>query len=141
MSIHSRNAPDPINETQRLKIMCPCVMMNKKSHRITHEVKADIIHRIKEEGIPVAQATKEHGIHETTIYGWMDLVNNPPKTQKDAVLGILKVSNQTVTNHHVFHVSKSYTRLCTAPMDQPSLGQPASLPISDSSPAGKKRIR
>ena len=45
--------------------------MNKKTHRIAAEVKADIIRRVKEEGIPVAQAAKEHGIHETTIYGWM----------------------------------------------------------------------
>ena len=45
--------------------------MNKKAHRIAEEVKTDIIRRIKEEGIPVAQAAKEHGIHETTIYGWM----------------------------------------------------------------------
>ena len=45
--------------------------MNKKVHRIAAEVKADIVRRIKEEGIPVAQAAKEHGLHETTIYGWM----------------------------------------------------------------------
>jgi transposase-like protein len=45
--------------------------MGKKTHRIAADVKADIIKRIKEEGIPVAQAAKEHGIHETTIYGWM----------------------------------------------------------------------
>lgn len=45
--------------------------MNKKKHRIAADVKADIIRRIKEDGIPVAQAAKEHGIHETTIYGWM----------------------------------------------------------------------
>ena len=45
--------------------------MNKRTHRIAADVKADIIRRIKEEGVPVAQAAKEHGIHETTIYGWM----------------------------------------------------------------------
>ena len=45
--------------------------MGKKAHRIAADVKADIIRRIKEEGIPVAQAAKEHGLHETTIYGWM----------------------------------------------------------------------
>ena len=45
--------------------------MSKKAHRIAADVKADIIRRIKEEGVPVAQAAKEHGIHETTIYGWM----------------------------------------------------------------------
>lgn len=42
-----------------------------KHHRIAGDVKADIIRRIKEEGVPVAQAAKEHGLHETTIYGWL----------------------------------------------------------------------
>lgn len=45
--------------------------MGKKTHRIANDVKADIIRRIKEEGVPVAQVAKDHGIHETTIYGWM----------------------------------------------------------------------
>ena len=46
-------------------------MSNKKGHRIANDVKADIIRRVKEEGISVSQAAKDHGIHETTIYGWM----------------------------------------------------------------------
>ena len=45
--------------------------MSKKFHRIAVDVKADIIKRIKDDGIPVAQAAKEHGVHETTIYGWL----------------------------------------------------------------------
>jgi transposase-like protein len=45
--------------------------MSKKHYRISPEVKADIIRRIKEEGIPVAQAAKDHGVHETTIYSWL----------------------------------------------------------------------
>jgi transposase-like protein len=47
--------------------------MGKKAHRIANEVKAEIIRRIKEEGVPVAQAAKEHGLHETTIYGWLGM--------------------------------------------------------------------
>lgn len=46
-------------------------MANKKSYRVSPEVKADILKRVKEEGISVAQAAKDHGIHETTIYGWL----------------------------------------------------------------------
>jgi len=42
-----------------------------KKHRIASDVKADIVRRIKEEGVPVSQAAKEHGVHETTIYGWL----------------------------------------------------------------------
>ena len=46
-------------------------MSNKPSYRIAPEVKADIIKRVKEEGVSVAQAAKDHGIHESTIYGWL----------------------------------------------------------------------
>jgi transposase-like protein len=46
-------------------------MSNNKGHRTSIEVKTDIIRRIREEGIPVAQAAKEHGLHESTIYGWL----------------------------------------------------------------------
>lgn len=45
--------------------------MNKKSYRIAPEVKADILKRIKEDGVSVATAATEHGVHETTIYGWL----------------------------------------------------------------------
>ena len=44
--------------------------MSKKHHKISPEVKADIIRRVKEGCIPVAQAAQDHGLHETTIYGW-----------------------------------------------------------------------
>lgn len=43
----------------------------KKQHRIAAEVKADIIRRVKEEGITVTQAAQDHGIHESTIYTWL----------------------------------------------------------------------
>jgi len=43
----------------------------KKHHRIAPDVREQILKRIKEEGIPVSQAAKDHGIHETTIYGWL----------------------------------------------------------------------
>jgi len=46
-------------------------MSNKKGYRIANEVKADIIRRVKEEGVSVAQAAKDHGLHESTIYNWL----------------------------------------------------------------------
>ena len=46
-------------------------MSNKKGHRIANEVKADIIRRVKEEGVSVSQAAKDHGISEAAIYRWM----------------------------------------------------------------------
>ncbi len=42
-----------------------------KKHRIAPEVKEQIINRIKNEGVTVAGAAKDHGLHETTIYGWL----------------------------------------------------------------------
>lgn len=46
-------------------------MANKKGYRVAKEVKTELIRRVKEEGVSVAQAAKDAGIHETTIYGWL----------------------------------------------------------------------
>lgn len=42
-----------------------------KKHRIAKDVKEQIINRIKNEGISVVDAAKDHGISENTIYGWI----------------------------------------------------------------------
>lgn len=42
-----------------------------RSNRIAPDIRAQILKRVQEEGIPVAQAAKEHGIHESTIYNWL----------------------------------------------------------------------
>ncbi len=42
-----------------------------KKHHVAHELKAQIINRIKNDGVTVAQAAKDHGIPENTIYGWI----------------------------------------------------------------------
>lgn len=42
-----------------------------KKHRIALDVKEQIINRIKNEGISVVDAAKDHGISENTIYGWI----------------------------------------------------------------------
>ncbi len=42
-----------------------------KKHRIGPEVKEQIIKRIKEEGISVMQAAKEHGASDASIYTWL----------------------------------------------------------------------
>jgi transposase-like protein len=42
-----------------------------KKHKIPPEVKVDILRRVKEEGISVAAAAKDHGISENTIYSWL----------------------------------------------------------------------
>lgn len=42
-----------------------------KKHRIAPDVREQIINRIKNEGISVVQAAKEHGVSDATIYGWI----------------------------------------------------------------------
>jgi transposase-like protein len=42
-----------------------------KKHRIALEVREQIISRIKDGSVSVQQAAKEHGVHETTVYGWL----------------------------------------------------------------------
>jgi transposase-like protein len=44
----------------------------KKKYRIAPEVREQILKRIREEGVSVSAAAKDAGIHETTIYGWLD---------------------------------------------------------------------
>jgi transposase-like protein len=45
--------------------------MSKKQHKVAPEVKAEILRRIKEEGVPVAQAAEEHGVTTRSIYKWL----------------------------------------------------------------------
>ncbi len=42
-----------------------------KEHRIAPEVKEQTINRIKNDGISVAEAAKDHGISDQTVYGWI----------------------------------------------------------------------
>ena len=42
-----------------------------KKYRIAPEVKEQIINRIKNDGVAVAEAAKEHCISEQTVYNWL----------------------------------------------------------------------
>ena len=42
-----------------------------KKHRIAQDVKEQIINRVKNDGVSVVDAAKDHGISENTIYGWI----------------------------------------------------------------------
>ena len=42
-----------------------------KRHKIAPELKEQIINRIKNDGITVVQAAKDHGVLEGTIYAWI----------------------------------------------------------------------
>ncbi len=42
-----------------------------KKYKIAKEVREQILNRVKNEGVSVADAAKEHGVDPTTIYGWL----------------------------------------------------------------------
>ena len=46
-------------------------MANKRYHRVPQDVMADILRRVKEEGVPVSQAAKDAGISDAAIYDWL----------------------------------------------------------------------
>lgn len=43
----------------------------KKTYRIAPEIKAQIMNRVKNEGVSVSVAASEHGVSENTIYSWL----------------------------------------------------------------------
>lgn len=43
----------------------------KKSHKVSLDVKEQILNRIKNEGLSVKQVAEEHGLSNRTIYGWL----------------------------------------------------------------------
>jgi len=45
--------------------------MSKKGYRISNEIKEQVLNRIKNDGISVADAAKDHGISTHTIYKWL----------------------------------------------------------------------
>jgi transposase-like protein len=42
-----------------------------KRHKIAPELKEQIINRIKNEGVSVSEAAKDHGISDVSIYSWI----------------------------------------------------------------------
>lgn len=51
-----------------------------KRHVIRPDVKAQILKRLKEDGVPVAKLAEEHGVSTKTIYTWLSrgAVNKQP---------------------------------------------------------------
>ena len=45
--------------------------MPKGKPVVSADVKQQILKRMKEDGVPVAQLAQEHGISDKTIYGWV----------------------------------------------------------------------
>ena len=45
--------------------------MSKTNKYVSADVKKQIMERLKNDGVPVAQLATEHGISNRTIYGWL----------------------------------------------------------------------
>ena len=45
--------------------------MVKKGFKIAAEIKAEIINKIKHDGVSVAEAAKQYGISDKCIYNWL----------------------------------------------------------------------
>jgi transposase-like protein len=45
--------------------------MAKKGYRISHEIKDEIIKKIKHDGLSVTDAASQYGISTKTIYAWL----------------------------------------------------------------------
>jgi transposase-like protein len=43
----------------------------KKSHKVSLDVKEQILNRIKNEGLSVNKVAEEHGLNTRTIYNWL----------------------------------------------------------------------
>jgi len=78
-----------------------------KRQRISSAVKEQIIRRIKDDGVSVADAARGHGIHEATIYKWFrgEVSSQPTlrelmKLQKENKLLLELVGELTVKLSH-----------------------------------------
>lgn len=45
--------------------------MAKKGYKVPAEIKAEIINKLKHEGLSVSDAAKQYGISDKTIYYWL----------------------------------------------------------------------
>jgi transposase-like protein len=64
----------------------------KIGHRVSREVREQILKRIKDEGLPVLQASEEHGVSTKTIYSW--LTKGTSKNPSWVEVAKLKKQNQ-----------------------------------------------
>jgi transposase-like protein len=57
----------------------------KKLHKLPKEVKDQIIDRVRNEGRPVSEIAKEHGVKPTTIYSWLQRKTESPQTYRELI--------------------------------------------------------
>lgn len=61
---------------------------------IAREIKEEILHKIKTEGLAVSLAAKDYGISTKTIYGWLS-------SRNEKAPSVLEISRLTRENQHL----------------------------------------
>ncbi len=61
-----------------------------KANHVAADIKQQILKRMKEDGIPVAQLAQEHGISDKTIYGWV----NKGLTEQPSLIEVSKFKRE-----------------------------------------------
>lgn len=67
--------------------------MPKFKHRVPNEIRHQILERVKG-GIPITQASEEHGVSEKTIYNWLSKGATAPPSWLEVAK--LKKENQSL---------------------------------------------
>ena len=68
--------------------------MTKTNKYVSADIKKQILERLRNDGMPVAQLAEEHGISSRTIYGWLSKGASAAPTW--LVLNKLKRENQAL---------------------------------------------
>lgn len=71
--------------------------MAKKGFRIAAEIKAEIINKIKHDGVSVADAAKQYGISDKCIYNWLG-------TRASNTVSILEYNRLKKENEQLKHL-------------------------------------
>ncbi len=66
-------------------------------HSISKEIKEQILKRIKEDGVRVADAAVEHGVSQKTIYNWM-------RSKTAQAEGVMEVSKLRRENKELLEI-------------------------------------
>lgn len=64
---------------------------------IPKDIKEQILKRIKDDGIPVAQAAKEHGVNPKSVYNWL-------RTKTTGDTSILEISRLKRENRELLEI-------------------------------------
>ena len=80
--------------------------------QIAREIKEEILHKIKSEGLSVSSAAKDFGVSTKTIYGWLS-------KQNEKVPSILEISRLKRENQQL----KEIVGLITLELEKVKRGQ------------------